>query len=272
MRYLLFFLIILFSFLESKANDKEPNEAFDQSLGRLNTIDLLNDYIDSCAVVQKVPAYSEQEVFLVNNVIERKFYHGYSHYSFQENILANFAGQYIWDHLSAIVIPDDLVKHPMAACSQQAIVMMEVLKQRGYKVRKLGLTGHYILEVYYNNAWHIFDPNKEPKYQGIPHDSLNAFLNNGYISESYSKSLSPEDVKKIFTNIHVGKVNSVPAKNARIFHLVTKFISRNFLLILVGFCLAIFYVVKRRKQKKQESRLKTQQHKPVARQCASLSQ
>jgi hypothetical protein len=265
MRYFLSFLIVLFSFLESKASDKNLNEAFDKSLGRLNTIALLNEYIDSCALAQKVAANSKAEVFLVNDVIERKFYHGYSYYTQKDNFLAYLAGEYVWDHLSAIVLPDDIVKHGMAACSQQAMVMMEVLSLRGYKVRNLGLTGHYILEVFYDNAWHIFDPNHEPKYQGIPHDSLDAFLENGLISESYSRTLTPERVKEVFTNIQVGQVDAEPAKNARLFHSVTKAVSQYFILILIGFLLTLLYFFKKRKQKKLNSRLIANQHRPVAR-------
>jgi hypothetical protein len=272
MRCLLLSLFLLLAFLQGRAGTGENREAFDHSLARLNTIALLNGYIDSCAIVQKVPAFSAKEVFLVNDIIQRKFYHGYSYYSMQDNFLAYLAGKYIWGDLSAIVIPEDLVKHQMAACSQQAIVMMAVLKQRGYKVRKLGLTGHYILEVFYNNQWHVFDPNHEPKYQGIPHDSINALLANGLIIESYSKTLKPEQVKEVFKKLEVGKVNSVPAKNARIFHTVTKAISQNFILVTLGFFFGLLHFYKKKKQKKHINKLRKLEGSPGTRKYASLSQ
>lgn len=272
MRYLLFFFVIFFGFNYSEAKEIEPDEAFDKSLIRLNTIALLNEYIDSCANARNVPANSRKEVFLVNDIIERKFYHGYSNYTSNDNFLAYLAGKYVWDHLSAIVLPEDLVKHEMAACSQQAIVMMEVLKQRGYQVRKLGLTGHYILEVFYNNKWHIFDPNHEPKYQGIAHDSLNLLLESGFINESYSKTLEPERVKQVFANMEVGNVNSVPAKNARIFHIVTKFISENIVFFVGCFAFLIYLVVKWSKnQKKSEELARLQRRSVLKRNPASLS-
>lgn len=273
MRYLLFFFMTLFSIYASEGKEIAPNEAFDRSLLRLNTIDQLNAYIDSIASARNVPPNSRKEVFLVNDIIERKFYHGYSRYSIKDNFLAYLAGEYVWDHLSAIVLPEDLVKHEMAACSQQAIVMMEVLKQRGYKVRKLGLTGHYVLEVIYNNKWHIFDPNHEPKYQGIAHDSLNLLLESGFINDSYSKTLEPERIKEIFTNIEVGKVNSVPAKNARIFHIVTKFLSENIVFFVGCMAVLIFLFVKRSKNRKKYKQLARLQRRSVLNgNPASLSQ
>src|SRR5688572_7547828 len=47
----------------------------------------------------------------IATILRKRFYHGFSHYSFGENALAYFSG-YVWDHLSAIVIPDDILKHP----------------------------------------------------------------------------------------------------------------------------------------------------------------
>jgi hypothetical protein len=272
MRYLLFFFVTAFSIQSSLANEVEPKEAFDRSLGRLNSIASLNAYIDSCAASREVPAKSRKEVFLVNEIIERKFYHGYSHYTSEDNFLAYLAGKFVWNHLSAIVLPEDLVKHEMAACSQQAIVMMEVLKQRGFNVRKLGLTGHYVLEVFYNDNWHMFDPNHEPKHQGIAHDSLDVLLESGFINESYSRTLEPERVKEVFTNIREGEINTEPAQNARLFHIFTKFISDNILLLVTGNAFLLFLFVKRRKeQKKFEELARLQRRRVLNGDPASLS-
>ena len=69
--------------------------------------------------------------------------------------------------LSAIVVPDDILKYPLAACSQQSIVGMKVLMDKGFNIRRVGfddpvIGGHFCYEVNYGNDWHFFDPNREP--------------------------------------------------------------------------------------------------------------
>ncbi|WP_026462927.1 hypothetical protein [Adhaeribacter aquaticus] len=242
MQKFVWFFLLLFAFFEVKGQFFKEGEAFDKSLIKLNTIEKLNAYIDSCGLAGNISAPSKDDAFLVNQVIEKKFYHGFSHYSIQDNWLACLAGKVIWDHLSAIVIPNDLVKHPMAACSQQSIVMMEVLRKRGYQVRKLGLSGHFVLETFYDKTWHVFDPDKEPIYSGFLHDSLNIYLENGYLTKAYSKSLTPVEVKRIFSKQQIGAINEFPAENARLFHVVTGYVTRSpvmhFMLLVL-----IFYFV-----------------------------
>lgn len=249
MRIFICLVLIFSSFAELKAVSVQE-ETFDRSLGRLNTIARLQDYIDSCAAAGQVRPGSKEEVLLINGILERKFYHGYSHYSAQDNFWAYLAGKYVWDHLSAIVLPEDLVKHPMAACSQQALVMMQLLQERGYQVRKLILQRHYLLEVFYDQGWHMFDPNKEPSSQGLPHDSLDAYLINGKLSQAYSRTLSPEQVKTMFGRRAIGKVNAVEARNARVFHCITKSLSQPMGGVLVGSILGFFFILKKRKKKK----------------------
>ena len=41
-----------------------------------------------------------------------------------------FFSPLIKEDLNAIVIPNDILKHPMAACSQQSIIGMEVFKKK----------------------------------------------------------------------------------------------------------------------------------------------
>src|SRR2546423_10838183 len=71
-------------------------------------------------------------------IIRKRFYHGYSYYKIKDNPIAFLSGMLIWNNLSAIVLPDDILKHPMAACSQQSIVLMEVFKKKGINFRKVG--------------------------------------------------------------------------------------------------------------------------------------
>lgn len=104
----------------------------------------------------------------IDDIIRKRFYHGYSYYNWDENPIAYLAGKIFWADLSAIVIPDDILKHPMAACSQQSIVMMEALKQRNIPYRMVGFKHHYALEAFIENEWRFFDANMEAKYKGQP--------------------------------------------------------------------------------------------------------
>ena len=82
--------------------------------------------------------------------------------------MAIYLAPFIKKDLSAIVIPNDILKQPMAACSQQSIIGMEVFKRKGFKVRKVGFFydgygGHFCFEAFFYNRWHFFDPDLEPK-------------------------------------------------------------------------------------------------------------
>ena len=212
-------------------------EAYDPGLKRLSSLALLNKYVDSLAEVKNISFGGEEEVRLVNTVIENRFYHSYSHYLPEENWLGYVAGNYVWDHLSAIVIADDILNYEYGACSQQSIVMMKLLKMRGFKVRKVGLVGHFTLEVFYNDGWYFYDPNKEPLIQGIKHEELPVLRDNGQLAYAYSNSMQAEAVNNMFSQIETGNENEYPAKKARVFHRTTKFLSNELftsLLSLVG--------------------------------------
>jgi len=54
---------------------------------------------------------------VVSGVISEKFYHGYSYYGKGHNVFAKMFEPFLFEGVSAIVIPDDIVKYPNAACS-----------------------------------------------------------------------------------------------------------------------------------------------------------
>ncbi len=133
---------------------------------------------------------------------------------------------------STIVIPDDILKFPYAACSQQAIVMMEVLKRKGFKVRKVGLEGkmgrHFCFEVFYDGSWHFFDINKEPddsilKAYNYP-DVEFLTKRPDILIQAYNK-YPKEQILDLFSTYHYGETNAPPAPRAYVLHIVTKFLS-----------------------------------------------
>jgi hypothetical protein len=250
----LFLVFLLISAIfNSEIKAQTLDEKYNPTLGHLNSLEKLNTYIDSIVHAQNIIRNSSKEVFLVNKVIEDRFYHGFSHYSIKDNFIAFLAGKYIWENLSAVVISDDILKHPQAACSQQAIVMMELLKYRGYPVRKLHLSNHFILEVFFDNDWKVFDPNKEPTLQGFSHNSIPLHLQNGDLNKAYN-SMSEKEVNYMYKITKVGKVNEFPARNARIFHLVTKYLSQYFLVFLTTLLFGSWLLIKRTKNRTRQNK------------------
>ena len=120
-------------------------EEFDASLTRLNSLQKLELYCDSLYSANYCNAetsnYEKCYTDIVSKVMRKRFYHGYSYYGFKSNYLALLISRISSSGYSAVVMPDDILKYPNAACSQQSIVMMEVLKSKGFQTRKISFQG-----------------------------------------------------------------------------------------------------------------------------------
>src|SRR6266487_3567777 len=168
---LVFHEIWNFLFYKEKPNIIINNEGeyFDPSLMRLNSISKFVSYCDSLYGIATINAKdSDYYATVISLTLRGRFYHGYSYYRLGQNFLANVFAPFIHRDLSAIVIPDDILKHANAACSQQSIVGMEVFRKKGFRVRKVAFYhkkygGHFCFEVFYGNKWHYFDPDMEPE-------------------------------------------------------------------------------------------------------------
>lgn len=170
----------------------------------------------------------------LDSLISERFYHAYSTYSLKENWIAYFAGKYIWYDLAAIVTPEDIMKHPMAACSQQAIILMKCFKEVGIPYRAVHLNGHYTSEGQIDGHWYFFDPSVEPNFQLTNgRKSLEDLLAANELDAVYVRELPKNDLHRIFTNISYGEVNENVAWKAALFHHVTYIVS----LLLPGFLL-----------------------------------
>src|SRR5258706_3714588 len=224
-------------------------EEFDPSLQRLNTVDKLVTYCDSLyeektnanRTVNFEEAYSD----ITSSVVRKRFYHGYSLYGFSNNFMAMFLSQMSIDGLSAIVIPDDILKYPYAACSQQSIVFMEILKRKGFLTRKVGFSGknsgHFCFEVHYNYSWHFYDPDMEPDLSVLAaynRPSIEFLARHQDILVQAYHQYPMEKVLDIFPNYSYGTVNTFAAPKAIIFQRLTKFFSYTiWLFFLIAFIL-----------------------------------
>ena len=205
-------------------------EQFDSNLVSLNTLDKLE-----AALFSKLSNTTRDTGVILDtldNLIRNRFYHGYSTYSLGDNWLAFLIGKVLWVNLQYIVIPEDIMKHPMAACSQQGMVFQEMLNRLGipwattaYEPTTEHISGHYAVSAYYDGGWHYFDTNLEPKkLPGNP--SVFKMIEDSSLVSVYkdrNQHFIADKIKnKAISRIKIMRYN---APNALLFHLVTLFFS-----------------------------------------------
>lgn len=225
--FILLFLNFLPIHLELLAASGHPWESFDPVLAnRLQPIDQMEALIDSEANARGVDMRSVAYGNIAVRAVRQRFYHGYSRYSLKENWIAAVAGKLFWSQLSAIVLPEDIMKYPMAACSQQSIVLMELFRRKGIDYRKVGFEHHFALEGEFGNAWYLFDPDMEPDFSTFPHNSYSTLKKQGTLLQVYQNRLDPAEIANGFTHQYYGRINEAAAPNAALFHQVTKALSK----------------------------------------------
>lgn len=230
-------------------------EKYDSTLANINStakleilveqISLEKGYSNSLAIIDSA-AY----VYTLDSLLQYKFYSNLANYSWSDNYIAAFLGNYIWFGFKSIVIPNDIVKFNRAICNQQAIVFQCLLRQKGFKTRGVGFHGdgfgHYASEVFYNGQFHFFDANLEASYHScyaIP--SIEELVKDStLLHEVYRSSPMKERIVKAYTNflLPLEEPNLPIARNATIFQLTSKFLS-NTLFIFTG--LLAFFVWKK---------------------------
>lgn len=209
----------------------EFNEAYNPTLKNLNSIQKLEYFMDKTTQNLKInPNDTAQYVFYMSEILKSRFYHGLSNYSLSDNWIAVLLGKISWSHFTAIVNPNDIVQHSEALCSQQAIVFIELLKRKNITYRTVGLgpkegPGHFLCEVYYDNAWHLFDIDKEPQWYLIndAHKDMNYYINQpDQLYKTYKYRMTRAEFDHLINKVSFGAPNEFPAKNMLLFHRVTK--------------------------------------------------
>jgi hypothetical protein len=210
----------------ASADQKQNWDSFEPVLSsRLLSVQAILAYTDSLADERNVEPNTLGYGELLTSVIKQKFFHGFSHYALDQNWIAAVAGKLVWYDLSAIVIPEDIIKYPMAACSQQGIVLMECLRRKGIAYRKIIFDHHFAVEAYLN-GWYYFDPNMEPDFTQIARSSLQDLIDTDRLFEVYSHALNQSDVALYLANPAYGEINGPQARNATVFQSVSKMASR----------------------------------------------
>lgn len=213
----------------------------------LKTLESMNAFLHKKARERNIDTKSFEFVELASDIVKARFYYnGYAFYGADEDIVLYLLGKFIWDDFAAIVIPDDILKKEHAACSQQSIVLMELFKMNGLKVRKIGLNRHFALEACYHDKWYFFDPTFEPSFKPANRRSLKQLMKHkDSLYKAYRHIMSPQKVDWRFTNIKYGKVNRFPARKMLALHKFTHFYTDYIFFISLLYYL-IFLLSKRR--------------------------
>ncbi|WCT14063.1 hypothetical protein [Mucilaginibacter jinjuensis] len=223
------------------------NERFDAKLtSKIQNTDQLVTYIDSVAAVKGIRQNTNLYAYLILETVEDRFFHSYSHYSLNENWIAALGGRYVWYDVSAIVDANDILKYPMAACSQQSIVLMNVFKAKNIPYRKVGFDGHYAVEAEINKQWIFFDANLEPQ----TNQNMQRFdylVQGDHMAVYYKNVLTPAQISSLFKHIVTGEVNADPAPRISWFHIITRFLSH--WLWVLPMCLFLISMVKSHKKR-----------------------
>jgi hypothetical protein len=217
------FIISAFSFFskppkeDHSKNLGHPWEEYDSAyFNKFQSIQSVIGYSDSCMGSNnkdKLAYYN-----LVAEIIRKRFYHGYSYYGFSDNPLSYMAARCIWNDLSAIVIPDDIMKHPMAACSQQAIVLAEIFRRNKINYRKVAFKSHFAIEGFIEKKWRFFDPDMEPKLLPGRESAITLMAENKLTMAYANSGFNMDYLGHILRKPKAGQVNELPALRASVFH------------------------------------------------------
>lgn len=225
-------------------------ELFNPSLGYINSIPKLIAVSDSVAVKNNIQQGTLSYAVAVSNTIRDRFYHGFSRYPLKQNWIAAFSEYFCGHGLASIVKPNDILKYNYGGCSQQSIVLMEVMKKKNIDYRSVGFPHHFATELKIKGQWYYFDPNMEPNISDS--DRLESKWN-GYadsLKKYYDTTRFP-NLNFIFgknQKVAFGKTNDVNAPNANIFHTATRYLSKTLWLFPL---IIVFY-----RNKKQSPNLK----------------
>jgi hypothetical protein len=203
-------------------------EDFNPQLAYINSSEKLEQYIDSSANTMGIAVGSFEYVQLAETLVKQRFYHGFSHFSLSENWIASISGRLFKEDFACKVKPEDIMLHQNAACSQQSIVMMALLRKKNLDYRKVGFPHHYAMEVMVDKNWFFFDPDMEPVITKEQRIESNWKLKPDLLKQYYDpKRYSDLDYKfGIGQTVTTGAVNEVPAGNVKKFHTLTYLLSK----------------------------------------------
>ncbi|HCY89713.1 MAG TPA: hypothetical protein DHV17_05585 [Chitinophagaceae bacterium] len=236
-------ILLIPNFLPIDINNPLPydgKERFLPSLNYIQDVRTLESVVDHCASLKNINPQTPEYAAMLAYVISCRFYHGFSHWKLNENWIAAVGQKLTGIGLACKVNADDILKSPNAACSQQALLMMAVLRNKGISYRKVGFPHHYAIEVQFNNKWYYFDPNMEPR-MNLAQRVHETWKGDNDVLKSYYDHSIHTNLNYQFGNgqhAELGIVNEIPALRVALFQSVSGYLSR--FLWTVPLILAVF--------------------------------
>ncbi len=215
----LLFLPNLFNIDINPSLPYDQKEKFNPRLSYINSIQKLESHLDSIAAGKKIGAADFGYMEILESIVENRFYHGFSHFTLNENWIAAVSGRYIKEDYACKVQPEKIMEQSNAACSQQALVMMAVLRDKKIPYRRVGFPHHYAMEVLNGNNWYFLDANMEPRITKDQRMMKSWNHQNDSLKKYYDTKRFSDLDYKFGTGLTTttGIINEVPARNARIF-------------------------------------------------------
>jgi hypothetical protein len=146
----------------------ELNESWEPDLASVHSVDEAMRVLPSY-IARQHGSREARTAAGIDQFVRERFVHGASLLGYRHNWLAAMAG-WAWIDLRVPVLPDDILHHRHATCSQQAIVFMELLKRHHIRYASVLMgwpsadrygRGHFAVAAMVDGRWLYFDPDQE---------------------------------------------------------------------------------------------------------------
>ena len=228
-------VLALVNALSKPSDTSLPNtaEEYNTALGHIRSVPQLLAYCDSLYGKSQIAGQdSLRYANIVAHTLRQRFFHGLSNYGFSDNWLL-YLLQWVHPHSLAVVYENDILQYPQALCSQQAIVGMMALKQKGFTFRKVGFKsksgkyGHFTYEIKLRDGWHFYDLDKEPNealLNAAQRPSIAELAQNDTVRRTAYAKNGPrvsDDLIPYYTTAFTP--NTFPARNMLLFQRLCRF-------------------------------------------------
>lgn len=172
---------------------KKITEDYDDVLLFINSEKRLDSIVKG--ELNKSKSDTAHTILFLHNILRKRFYHSYSELTWQQNWVATICSKLFWKDFKYPVVPEDILKHPMASCSQQGLVFQDQLQKMGVKYSTIAFypnqqvnSGHYAVSAFYGKKWHYYDSNLEPTITDSTMPDLETIIKKGLYKTMYASS------------------------------------------------------------------------------------
>ena len=148
---------------------------------------------------------SEQEkMLIIYDVVVKRFTHSdQAKYNLFSNWIMWLTGK-VYIPFSYIKQPEILVKKGHSGlCNEQAYLLQTLAEKQNIRTRAVGLNGHVVMEAWYENDWHLYDPDLEviPFVDGELVLSLDELAKSPELVSEFYKGRGPSEYTKSIVDI-----------------------------------------------------------------------